>query len=132
MRRLHILVGALTLLAFLASGAYMRFAVHPHALAPGDELLYVSRHIYMLGPALVQLVLGAYVRLIAPSWARHLQWTGSGLLVLSSLLLAAAFVVEPVAGHGRTPVSAFGLYSLFAGALLHALSPYLGRMGDTA
>jgi len=118
--RSHLLVGAVTLVAFLISGAYMRGHDPPLAvLEPGPHLMFTSRHIYILAAALMNLVLGAYLRPTATRAARAVQWAGSLLLLLAAGLLLAAFVVEPVAGRYRTPVSAYGLYSLFAGSLLH-------------
>jgi hypothetical protein len=38
------------------------------------------------------------------------------------VLLIAAFVMEPVARHARTPASSFGLYTLLAGVLLHVIA----------
>jgi len=118
--RWHLLVGGATLVVFLISGAYMA-AHHPPvgALEPGMHAMFTSRHIYILAAALINLLLGAYVRPTTMSGARAVQWTGSLLLILASGLLIAAFVAEPMAGRYRTPVSAFGLYSLFAGSLLH-------------
>jgi uncharacterized membrane protein len=117
---IHLLVGGVTLAVFLISGAYMRFHDPPiDALGPGLHLMFVSRHIYILGAALIHLVLGAYVRPAATPGARVVQRTGSVLLVVAAGLLIAAFIGEPMAGRYRTPISSFGLYSLFAGALLH-------------
>ena len=119
LRRFHRVLGLATLLAFLASGAYMRLVAHPSELTDRDHLMYLSRHIYILGSALVHLVLGAYVAPRSTGAGRRAQWVASLLLGVSSLLLVAAFLVEPVAGRERTPVSTWGLYTLFAGALLH-------------
>lgn len=119
LRSLHRVVGVFTLLGFLASGAYMLFVAHPSELPEGRHLLFLSRHIYILGCALVHLVLGAYVAPLPSRGARAVQTTGSLLLVLASLSLLLAFVVEPVAGRGRTAASTSGLYALFAGGLLH-------------
>jgi hypothetical protein len=130
MRRLHLVAGLLTALAFLASGAYMRFAVDPDSLLPDRVLLYISRHIYMLGPALVHLVLSAYVRPVLRPWARRLQWTATTFLVVSSVLLVTAFVLEPIAGRGRTAVSAFGIFTLAAGSVLHAVAARAGRIEE--
>ena len=112
---------------FLASGAYMRFSVAGEALSPEDRLLYISRHIYMLAPGLLHLVLAAYLRRAADARVARLQWAGTLFLLLSSVLLVTAFVAEPMAGRGRTAVSAFGLYSLWAGAFLHVLAPWVDR-----
>jgi hypothetical protein len=122
LRQLHRLLGLLTLLVFIATGAYLRFVAHPTELADGPHWIFVSRHIYILASALVHLVLGAYIAPRPTRAGRVVQWIGSILLTVSSLLLISAFVVEPIAGRSRTPVSTFGLYTLFAGALLHFLS----------
>jgi hypothetical protein len=117
---IHLLVGSVTLVVFLVSGGYMRLHDPPiDALGPGLHLMFVSRHIYILAAALIHLVLGAYVRPAPTRGARVVQRIGSILLVVAAGLLIAAFVGEPMAGRYRTPVSSFGLYSLFAGALLH-------------
>jgi hypothetical protein len=117
---LHRGVGIVTLVVFLVSGQYMKFHQPPMSeLDPGPHVMFTSRHIYMLAAALVNLTLGAYV---APALGRRRQWVqalGSTLLVLSAILLMAAFVYEPVSGRGRSAVSSYGLYSLFAGSLLH-------------
>lgn len=131
MRRLHLVVGLLTVIAFLASGAYMMFVAHLDSLAPGPHLMYISRHIYILGPALVHLVLSVYVRPVSRPRVPRLQWAGTTFLVVSSILLVLAFVVEPMAGRGRTVVSALGIFTLWAGSILHVISPRLGRMGGT-
>jgi uncharacterized membrane protein len=116
----HLMVGGATLTVFLISGVYMRWhdpAVG--ALEPGLHVMFTSRHIYILAAALIHLVLGAYVRPAATGRASAVQRAGSLLLVVAAGLLMAAFVVEPMAGRYRTSVSSFGLYSLFAGTLMH-------------
>src|SRR5262245_28525860 len=119
LRSLHRAAGLLVLLAFLLSGAYMRYVAHPSRLPDGAHLTYLSRHIYILANALVHLVLGTYVVQSSTRRRRAAQWLGSGLLAISSVLLISAFVVEAVGDRARTPASSYGLYSLFAGALLH-------------
>lgn len=126
MRRTHLAAGVLNAIAFVSSGAYMRFVVDPASLAPGVDLLYISRHIYMLAAALVHLTLSAYLRPAARPGAAGLQWTGTTLLVVSSALLMSAFVFEPIGGRGRTGVSAFGIFTLAAGVILHVMAARLG------
>jgi len=127
MRKTHLVAGVLNAIAFVSSGAYMRFFVDPTALAPGVDLLYISRHIYMLAPALVHLLLSAYLQPIDRPIASRLQFTGSVLLIVSSTLLMAAFVFEPICGHGRTAVSAFGIFTLASGSILHVIATRFGR-----
>ncbi len=119
MRNFHRLLGALTLLVFLLSGAYMKFVAHPDQLSEGAHMMFVSRHIYILGNALVQLSLGAYVVSSSSRVGRNWQWIASSLLAMSSALLIAAFILEPMAGKSRTLVSSLGIYTLFAGTILH-------------
>jgi hypothetical protein len=116
----HLLVGAATLVGFLISGVYM--LVHDPALGKLDlglHLLYTSRHIYVLAAALIHLVLGAHVGRARTRGVRGVQWAGSMMLVVASGLLMLAFVAEPVGTGHRTPLSRFGLYSLFVGTILH-------------
>lgn len=127
MRRIHLIVGIATIVAFLATGAYLNLVAHPRQLPPGPQLMYVSRHIYLLAPGLVHLVLSVYVRVVPHPRVPRLQWAGSAFLVVSSVCLVAAFVIEPIAGRGRTPVSALGIFSLWAGTILHVIAPRLGR-----
>jgi len=110
------------LAAFLLSGAYMRFVARPASLSEGRHLLFLSRHIYVLASALVHLALATYVAPLSTRGARATQWLGSGLLAASSSLLIAAFAAEPMADRARGPASAFGLYTLFAGVMLHLLA----------
>src|SRR2546425_1275213 len=58
LRRLHRLAGTLTVLCFLATGAYMRFGLRTTDLDVAHHLCYRSRHIYILAIGLVNLVLG--------------------------------------------------------------------------
>jgi hypothetical protein len=129
LRRLHLILGAATLLAFLVTGAYMRVHEPPlSSLERGLHSLYRSRHIYILAAGVANLLLGSYVRPVLGRTLRRWQWVGSGMLVLSTLLLLVAFVVEPAAGRDPSAVSALGLFSLLAGTLLHlAVSLPRGR-----
>ncbi len=125
-RTLHRVVGLLALGAFLASGAYMRYHQPPLAeLGEARHASYLSRHIFILAAALLNLVLGSYVCSEATLWRRRAQFVGSGLLVFAAAMLVAAFLVEPASGRGRTPVSSFGLYALFGGSLAH----FVARVG---
>jgi len=94
-----------------------------HAL-PGDvRMMFISRHIYLLGAALVNLVMGLYLKLYALSWRRTLQQLGSLLILLSAASLLLAFVAEPALGvAGRGWRSFIGLIALFAGVMAHLVA----------
>jgi hypothetical protein len=63
-------------------------------------MTYVSRYIYILGSALVNLVLGIYLKLEGRGWRRKLQVVGSLLILTSLVLLTVAFVNEPGRDRG--------------------------------
>ena len=120
MRRFHLVVGLATVLAFLITGQLMSHHTPPMAtLDNATRLLFRSRHIYILASGLVNLMLGLY---LAPSvgWLRAVQAVGGVLLVVSPVLLVLAFILEPSRGFlEEMPLSAFGLFALFGGGMLH-------------
>lgn len=128
LRTLHLTAGIVTLAAFLGSGAYMRFAAHPDTLGDREHLMYVSRHIYCLGAALVHLCLALYVTPRDAAPLRRLQWIGSVLLALASALLITAFATEAMAGRPRSFASTWGLYLFFGGVMLHVLAGIVVRV----
>jgi hypothetical protein len=90
-------------------------------------MMYASHHIYLLGAALVNLVLGLYLREYSPGWRRILQRIGSAVIFLSVLSLLIAFTSEPALSlTGRSWRSYFGLISLFAGVMTHLVAAVTG------
>ncbi len=126
MRRLHLTFGLLGVLVFVLTGQFMRHHTPPmRALSPDVHLMYVSRHIYLLGAALVNLALGLYVLPQPLPRARTAQQIGSVLLLISPILLTIAFFQEPAHGlAGRSWRSTYALLALFAGSLLHVLGVF--------
>jgi len=126
MRRVHLIVGLIGVVAFLITGQLMKHHSPPvRVLTPDVHMMYVSRHIYLLGAALVNLVLGLYLREDSPGWRRTLQRIGSVLIFLSVLSLLMAFISEPALGlAGRSWRSYFGLIALFAGVMAHFVASF--------
>jgi hypothetical protein len=124
MRRIHLAVGILTIIAFLATGQFMRMHAPPmEDLEDGLRIMYRSWHIYLLGSGLLNLLLGLYLRACAAGWRRGLQVAGSVLILAAPFLLVLAFFNEP--GRGLSAdlwQSRFGLFALFGGCLLHAIA----------
>ncbi len=122
MRRLHFILGWLTVIAFLITGQLMRHHSPPLVtMSDSVRLMYRSRHIYILAAGLLHLILGIYWQALT-GWRRRLQSAGSVLLVAAVPLLIAAFFVEPSLDLRDAGMwSHLGLYSLFAGAMLHAI-----------
>jgi len=110
--------------AFLLTGQVMG-RHHPRIdeLPAELRLMFVSRHIYLLGAALVNLVLGLYLQMHQIAWRRALQLIGSLLILFSAVSSLLAFVVEPPLGlAGRGWRSLLGMISLFAGAITHLVA----------
>lgn len=128
MRKMHLWVGALTILIFVATGQVMRW--HDPPLAEFDaaaRLMFRSRHIYILTAGLVNLMLGLYAQAWPSGWRRIVQWAGSALLLPAPALLVLAFFTEPRRGfQPEMWASAAGLYALAGGCALHALAA-IGR-----
>ena len=124
MRRAHLIVGVLGVIAFVITGQVMaRHVPDVHTLSAEVQMMYVSRHIYLLGAALVNLVLGLYLELKPPGWRRILQEIGSLLILLSAVALLMAFIAEPALGMaGRSWRSFSGLIALFAGVMTHLVA----------
>ncbi len=124
MRSIHFLIGAVGVIAFLLTGQVMK---HHHPVMtelPAEvRMMYVSRHIYLLGASLINVVLGLYLQVRPWSWRRILQEIGSVLILLAPFSLLTAFLAEPSLGMaGRSWRSYFALIGLFAGVMSHIVA----------
>jgi hypothetical protein len=128
MSRAHRLVGLIGILAFLATGVYMRrsFPGKPD-LDSGTRMFFRSRHIYLLLASLLNLGLGTYSSPSAVRWRRILQVVGSCLILAAPPLLLIAFAHEPTRSDRHIPWSRPAIIALFAGTLLHAFAGRGGR-----
>ena len=126
MRRLHLVVGIITVTAFLLSGQLMDHHAPPLSeLSDATRLLYRSRHLYVLAGGLVNLMLGLYLQRRSTGWRATTQTVGSSMLLVSPVLQTVAFLVEPQAGFKEQMWwSNGGLYLLFGGCMAHAASAF--------
>ena len=126
LRRLHLVIGIIAVVAFLLSGQVLGHHHPPMDQLPGElRMMYVSRHIYLLAAALVNTVLGLYLHLQASSWRRGLQLVGSLLSLFSVFSVALAFIAEPPLGlAGRGWRSLIGLVALFVGVMTHFVANF--------
>jgi len=121
MRRLHLIVGLAAVLAFVLTGQMMHFHKPKlGALQDDVHLMFVSRHIYLAGAALVNVCLGLYLRMQKVPWRRAFQMLGSIVVLLSPVFLLLAFLHEPALGiAGRSWRSQLGVIPLVIGVALH-------------
>ncbi len=119
-------MGVFGVIAFVITGQVMaHHSPNIHTLSAEVRMMYVSRHIYLLGGALVNLVLGLYLKLYPPGCRRVVQQIGSLLILLSPVSLLLAFIAEPALGMaGRGWRSYFGLIGLFAGVMTHTVASF--------
>ncbi len=121
MLRIHLTFGILVLLVFAGTGMVMRTHTPPmRQLSDGARLMYRSRHIYILGSGIANVLLGLYLVPRRSSVRRGLQCAGSVLFLAAPVLLVSAFFAET--GRGlASPMwrSSLGLYALLGGTILH-------------
>jgi len=85
------------------------------------RILMRSRHIYILFSALIHLALGVYFQLRPERWRKIAQSAGSIVLVISTVYLVRAFVVETYSTQHFTDISRAGIYASLAGIVLHLI-----------
>jgi len=121
MKRIHLIVGLLATLTFVLSGQAMHFHQPKLQALPDDvHLMYVSRHIYLAGAAIVNVCLGLYLNEQSASWRKMFQMIGSMFVLFSPVFLLLAFLQEPSLGiAGRSWRTQLGLIPLILGVGLH-------------
>lgn len=121
----HLIFGLVMFVVFVTTGKFMRWDFpDKDAIPPELRLLMRSRHIYILFSALIHLVLGVYLRMSADMRIKLLQYTGSGLLVVSSVLLVWAFVSETYSLQHFSDISRNGIYVSLAGVVMHLFAKF--------
>jgi hypothetical protein len=125
---LHRWLGLATIALFLVSGALMR-SHHVHLLSADSALrmLFRSRHIYLLFSGLINVSVGLRFALPSSGRGSRIALAGSVLTLASSVLLAAAFFLEPMRSGQSGPVSGLGVFAAFLGVLLYSLGTWRRR-----
>jgi len=127
-----LVVGAITVLAFLITGIIMRMHQPPvSAMDWAPRLLFRSRHIYILCAGLVNLATGLNYALPERGIRRGGAVAGSLSVLASAILMFFAFFAEPMAGRLPGALSGTGLVALFGGVMLHTLVSLRKPAGGT-
>jgi hypothetical protein len=122
MNWLHLAIGFVMFIVFVTTGKFMRIDFPDKEAIPQElRLLMRSRHIYILFSALIHLVLGAYLRIRPQRLQKVLQYSGSLMLIASSVFLVWAFVTETYSLQHFSDISRNGIYTSLAGVGLHLL-----------
>lgn len=119
MRWLHLVVGIVGVVGFLATGQYMD-KVHDHlrGMEYVQRLLFRSTHINLLLVSLLNLALGLYLK-PALRWRYWVRSVGSVVLIAAPILAAVAFFTEPWLSDLDRPYTRLLAYGCLAGMLLH-------------
>jgi uncharacterized membrane protein len=116
----HLIFGIALFFVFTTTGSFMRSDFPDKDVIPQElRVLMRSRHIYILFSALIHLVLGVYLRISGDRRIKVLQYAGSALLVVSSVLLVWAFVSETYSLQHFSDLSRNGIYISLAGVVMH-------------
>ena len=117
LRRTHFWVGLIGVAVFLATGVYMRVGF-PDLYGANEVVRYHYRanHIYILLASLLNLALGCYLRL-GIGWRKQTAMAGSTLLLLSPVVLVAAFILEAPKGTPDRLLTLIGVFMLFIGVI---------------
>jgi hypothetical protein len=120
---IHRLVGIITVLAFLGTGAYLRLTLpEPEVATHLSRMLARSAHVYLLLAGLINLAIGIYLARAEGGWRRRLQTIGSALLLFAPALILFAFIHEPPRASLERPWTLLAMISLLAGTVSHLLS----------
>lgn len=119
LKKLHTIVGVITVLIFLATGVYMSVNF-PDIYSSNEIIRYQFRtnHIYILMIGLVNLVAGLYVRPDYKNFRAIVSYLSSFILCTATLLLIIAFFTEPVQGLPIRPFSFYGIILSITGVFL--------------
>ena len=118
----HLIFGLILFVVFVTTGKFMRIDFpDKESMDQTLRILARSRHIYILFSALIHLVLGSYLTMSTDMRFKLLQYAGSGLLIVSSVLLVWAFIVETYTLQHFSDLSRNGIYTALAGVGLHLL-----------
>ena len=113
MKTLHLWIGILGLISFLATGQYMDI-IHNHLqnMADAPRMLYRSAHIYLLLSASMNLIIGIYSpdNRNAWTWPKYLL---SAIILLLPFTFLTAFFQEPLLENFERPYTRLGIYLLF-------------------
>ena len=107
---------------FLLTGYHMRFHIH-HLMEANDRFRFSLRgnHIYILLLGLLNLSLGAYLRLSQTIWRAYLQLVGSLMILSATMLVMVAFFFENKELLDR-PFTLLAIILALTGTVLHVVS----------
>ena len=121
-KSVHLAVGIFVIAVFLLTGYHMRFHIH-HLMEADDQFRFSLRgnHIYISLLALLNLSLGAYLKVSQIIWRAYLQLVGSLMIMSATGLVIVAFFFEDKSNVER-PFTLLTIILALIGTVLHVIS----------
>lgn len=121
-RTIHLAVGVFVVAVFLLTGYHMRVHLYP-LMEVNDRLRFSLRgnHVYILLIGLLNLSLGAYLRISQTVWRAYLQLVGSLMILTATGVVIGAFFFENKEVPDR-PFTLLAIILTLAGTVLHVVS----------
>ena len=121
-RTVHLAVGVFVIAVFLLTGYHMRVHIH-HLMEANDRFRFSVRgnHIYILLLGLLNLSLGAYLKISQMMWRAYLQLVGSLMILAATMLVIFAFFFENKEALER-PFTLLTMILALIGTVLHIVS----------
>ncbi len=131
MKLMELAWGAIVVVAFLASGVYLKVITDPDTELDLARMMYRSNHIYLLMSGLTVILWAQRKRTasiaVVVSWLRYLAGVS---IVIAPLLFVIAFVVEAGVVDSQRLWTFYGVIVLFAGVMASLLAAVVEKWMD--
>lgn len=118
---IHRYYGLIVIITFLGTGMFMRFHQPPmSSFADSMRMLYRSAHIYLLMSGLLNFAFGT----AGDRKETIVSVIGSIFLLIAPVLIFTGFCIESPRTVIDRPITAMGVYLVFAGSLLRGISSW--------
>lgn len=131
--RVHFWFGFIGIIVFVLTGQYMDyFHNHLHDMADRPRMFYRSAHIYLLLAVIINLFLGAYLKLDERKLIKMIQYAISFIVLLCPILYLLGFYFEyqfSLEGFER-PYSRLASYLILFSAVLLCFQVFFSEKNE--
>lgn len=126
MQKLHLIVGALGFLLFLATGLYMYFGLEQLSnVQDGQKMLYRSSHIYILLTSFLNIMIGLSYTIQYDKTKRMLQNIASIIFLIVPFILFPSFFIEGANIDFDRPLTKLSVFLLLIAVVISIISKVL-------
>ena len=125
MKTLHLIMGGSAFVVFLGTGIFMGIRF-PEIYGENETIRFLFRanHVYILFSSLLNVMAAFSFSMPDKPSKKILYNMGSWLLMISSPLFLAAFIVEPLQASAMRPLTLAGAFACLQGVGFHAISSW--------